>query len=175
MYGSRRNSPPTWFVMLIGIALVFGGFRIWQELQNFFRGGGVPNAVATRQVRVTATRSPADIVATRFPTMTDLPPCEMYLVDADSINVRSQPTVLATSLELLSRDTAVCVIARDSEWFLIDRDTRTRRLEAGYIFAALLRSANPTPTRTPSPRPMATITLTFTPTATTTPSPTRTP
>jgi len=161
--------------MLIGIAIVFGGFRIWQEMQAFFRSGGLPASVVTQQARTTSSPAPADIVSTRFPTATLLPPCEMYLVNADSVNVRSQPSTLAQVIEIISNETEVCVLSRDGEWYLVDRDTRTRRLEEGYIFVPLLRSLNPTSTPLPTSLPAATITLTFTPTITLTPRATNTP
>lgn len=169
----RSSSPPTWFIMLIGVAFVFGGFRLWQEVQFFFREGQFFLPTATLNSRITPTPAPNLIIATRFPSPTPLPECQEYIVTADSVNVRAQPSTIAQVLEIIAKDTVVCVLAKEGEWFFVDRDKRTRRLEAGYIYEPLLRSAIPTPTTTPTVRPAPTITLTFTrtptPTATATP------
>lgn len=192
MYSSRRHQgPPSWFVALVAAALVFGGFRLLMGVQDFFRAGGAMRPTVTAQARATevslrATNTQSAIF-TAMPTNTPQPTCEDYRVriGAGNVNVRRQPSTQAAILETISEGTVVCVLEQQGEWFLIDRDPRTRRIDEGYIFQTLLQPVNPTPTPTSTFRPAPTITLTptntptptpsATPTATLTPTPSRTP
>lgn len=180
MYSSRRHQgPPGWFVALVAAALVFGGFRLLMGVQDFFRAGGALRPTVTAQARATevalrATNTQSAIF-TAMPTNTPQPTCEDYRVrtGAGNVNVRRQPSTQAAVLETISEGTVVCVLERQGEWFLIDRDPRTRRIDEGYIFQTLLQPVNPTPTPTSTFRPAPTITLT--PSNTPTPTPTATP
>jgi hypothetical protein len=192
MYRSRRQAgPPGWFVALVATALVFGGFRLLIGVQDFFRAGGALRPTITAQARASevalrATNTQSAIF-TAMPTNTPQPTCEDYRVriGAGSVNVRRQPSMQAAILQTISEGTVVCVLEQQGEWFLIDRDPRTRRIDEGYVFQTLLQPVNPTPTPTHTFQPAPTITLTpshtptHTPTATSTstptPSPTRTP
>lgn len=181
MYSSRRQGqgPPGWFVFLIGLALVFGGYRLWTGVQQFFAAGGLPlpDATATAIVATQGAASRAtSALATRFPTMTPQPECQDYRVrpNAGVVNVRRQPATIAAVEDTLQGGDVVCMIELQGEWYLIDRDTRTRRIEPGYIFATLLVPANPTSTPSSSPTPAPTITLTPTHTATPTLTPSET-
>ncbi|MCY3781193.1 MAG: hypothetical protein OXG78_12845, partial [Chloroflexi bacterium] len=44
----RRSGPPSWFVILVGIAVVFGFYYLWTGLRNFM-ASGVSGADAPRQ------------------------------------------------------------------------------------------------------------------------------
>lgn len=178
MYSSRRQGPPSWFILLIAIALVFGVFRVLVGIQSFFQTGGVlrPSASAIAIETAAAaegTSSRPDTLVTRYPTMTALPTCQDYVVrpGAQVINVRRQPSTTAAVEETLSEGSPVCVLAIQGEWYVIDRDIRTRRVEEGYIFEGLLASTLPTPTPTRMALAAATITLTPSPTPTRTPRP----
>ncbi len=182
MYSSRRQGgPPSWFIALIGIALVFGGFRLWTGVQEFFQTGGLlrPTASAIAlETSAAADGSSGNLqspLMTRYPTNTPQPTCQDYTVrpGAGVINVRRQPSTVAAVEETLTEGDPVCVLEVQGEWFYIDRDVNTRRIEDGYIFEGLLRASNPTPT--PSNTPPAPATITLTPTATATKTPTRTP
>ncbi len=182
MYSSRRQQggPPSWFVALIAAALVFGGFRLIMGVQDFFRAGGALRPTATALARATevslrATNTQSAIF-TAMPTNTPQPTCDDHRVrvGAGNVNVRRQPSMQAAVIETISEGTVVCVLEQQGEWFLIDRNPRTRRIDEGYIFQTLLQPVNPTPTPTNTFSPAPTITLTPTHTPTPTPSPTPT-
>lgn len=182
MYSSQKQGPPGWFIMLVAMALVFGGFRLLMGVQSFIADGRVlqPQASAVA-VETSAPMSnsgvPARPLSTRFPTMTPQPECQEYVVrpGAGVINVRRQPSTSAVVEETLAEGTSVCMLEVQGEWYFVDRDIRTRRIEPGYIFEGLLRSANPTATATVTQMAPATITLTPSNTPTRTPTATRTP
>jgi len=184
MYHSRRRAgPPGWFSVLVAMAIVFGGFRLLTGVQDFFQAGGVFRPTATAQARATdaavrATRTQSAIF-TALPTSTPQPTCEDYQVrpGVGNINVRRQPSMVAAVLYTVSEGDTICVLQVGAEWYLIDTDPRTRRIDEGYIFINLLRPVNPTPTITPTFTPAPTITLTpsHTPTITPTPTQSRTP
>jgi hypothetical protein len=83
--------------------------------------------------------------------------------------------------------TIICVLQRESgtEWYSIDLNPSTRRLDLAYMHESIIEAVNPTltPSITPTPSntvsPAPTVTLTPTPipsaTATLFPSPTRDP
>jgi hypothetical protein len=184
MYNSRGDGPPAWFITIIGIALVFGAFRVWIGIQDFFSAGGVPLPIASEQAQERASETAviqATIISTRFPSATPPPACQEYIVrsGAGLINIRAANSTVAPIIETLNEGQTVCVLQQLDEWYLIDRDTRTRRIEEGYIFEGLIVPANPSPTPSQTFTPPPTITLTFTPTptptSTFTPTPTRTP
>jgi hypothetical protein len=177
MYSSRRQAgPPAWFVFIIGFALVFGAFRLWTGVQEFFRAGGIGLPTSTPQSveqAIAQTATPvSNLRVTAVPTITPIPTCQNFIVQSNSgvVNVRAQPSTVASVLETVSAGQSVCVLERQGEWYLVDRDTRTRRIEEGYIFNNLLESANPTPTPSDTSLPPSTVTLTPTPTATLTPT-----
>ncbi len=165
----RRSSPPSWLVFLIGVAFVFGVYTVLRSGRDFILTGGVPIATATAlradaltAQQVIATRG----IATRVPTTTPPPPCQDYIVSVERAIVRQQPSTVAPVVDTLLRGTKVCVIEAQQDWFLIDRNPTTRRVESGYMRADLLRVGNPTPTpsRTFTPPPTITPTFTRTPT-----------
>jgi len=172
----RRTGPPAWFVTLIAFALVFAvyylytGFLAWME-----RGGQSPQE-ATAQAILAVTIRAEERMARRTPTVTprpsptNVPPCQTFGVSANSANVRRQPSTLGAVLRVLPQGTEVCVLERQGDWYKIDADPITRRIEEGYMSMDVLRPLNPTPTAvifTPPP----TITLTPSETPTLTPRP----
>lgn len=170
-YG-QRTGPPSWFVILLGIAIVFGIYYMWLGIRSFM-SSGMTTVDSTRQAieQVTATAERVLQLETYapspLPTRTPVPPCQDFAVSVPSAIVRSQPTTRSGIVETLSQDETVCVIARhlESEWFVVDNNPLTRRLEPVYMHQNIIRPLNPTPT--PS--------KTFTPAPTITPKPTLTP
>lgn len=177
MYSSRRSGgAPAWFVFLIGLAVVFGAFRIWTGVQGFFAdgGGSFPTTTPNSEVRATAAANETNQpVATRFPTNTPQPTCQTFVVraGAGTINVRRQATTLGVVEQTITEGTAVCVLALEGDWYRVDMDVNTRRIEEGFIFAELLDAQNPTPTPSDTALPAPTITLTPTVTPSYTPTP----
>lgn len=168
----HRNSPPSWLVFLIGIAFVFGVYSLFRSGRDFILTGGIPviTATALRAEALTAVQIiVTQGIATRLPTNTPPPPCQDYVVNVENAIVRQQPSTVAPIVETLRRGASVCVIEQQQDWFLIDRNATTRRVESGYMRVDLLRVGNPTPTPTRTFTPPPTITNTFTPTSTATP------
>lgn len=180
-YRSRRGGPPAWLVFLLGIATVFGVYYLAAGFQDFVESGGLGIRESTQQAALisTATRErlatreaiSATRLATARPSPTDVPPCEMFIVNIPIAIIRAAPNTTAQIIDQVPNGTALCVIAReadteDVDWLLIDYNPRTRRMDAAYVREDLVRAANPTPT--PS--------MTFTPLPTVTDAPpTRTP
>ena len=168
----QRSGPPSWFVLLLGIAIVFGVYYLWLGLRGFM-ATGLTTAQTTRQAieRATATAvSVSDrqyLAPTALPTFTPVPACQDFVVLVRSAIIRSAPSTESGIVDTVRQGDIVCVIARepDSDWYVLDRNTLTRRLEAVYMHEDLVRALNPTPTPT----------LTFTPSPTPTPSATPSP
>ena len=186
----RRNGPPTWFIFLVGIAIVFGVYYLWLGVRSFM-ASGMTVVESTRQAieyaTVTAERiEELEVFApTPLPTYTPVPPCQDFVVDVASAIVRKLPTTNSPIADTLSQDEVVCVIGKepDSDWYVVDDNPLTRRLEAVYMHEDIIRSLNPTltPSVTFTPAPTVTNTPTFTPsntpqiTDTPTPNPNVTP
>jgi hypothetical protein len=166
MRGQRRyrsgGSLPPWLIFLLAIAVVFGGYYVWTGVQNFIRTGGLGIRESTERARLiaTATRERVETseairetrVATIRPTPTDVPPCQDFLVIPAQAVIRSLPSVNAELVQQVPAGTILCVIAIEpgTEWYLLDINPRTRRLDSAYIRQDLVRAANPTltPSRT---------------------------
>lgn len=170
-YGYRRNAPagpPTWFVFLIGVAVVFGIYYAWNGIVQFLSGVPVLDPTTRAVLNVTATVQVAtqqsENMPTRRPSATPLPECIPFIVSVENAFVREQPGIQFVALDQFSRDTEVCVLERaaaDPTWYLIDRDTRTRRIEPAYMSEAVIRPMNPTPTPSPTPPPAPSVTASF--------------
>lgn len=174
---SRRSAgPPAWLTLLIGIALVFGVYYVWLGVQNFLRSGGLGVQEVTQRAVIIGTATAERLRPTSapalVPTFTPPPTCEAFVVSVPNARVREAPSDRAAVVTSFFANQEVCVVGRpnpDSEWYTIDTNPRTRRIEAAYMHETVIRAVNPTltPTRTP--------TLTRTPTETPTPTQTPTP
>lgn len=176
----RRSGPPAWFVTLIAIALVFGAYYLYVGFLGFMERGGMTPEQATQNALQRATQERQILIERRTPTVTPrpsstpMPPCQPYLVRPDNVNVRRQASELAAVVNILPRNTLVCVLALEGEWYRIDADPVTRRYEEGFIRSDLLVPQSPSPTNTGTFVPPPTITLTPSHTPTRTPTPTAT-
>lgn len=186
----RRTGPPTWFIFLVGIAIVFGVYYLWLGVRNFM-ASGMTVVESTRQAielsTVTAERIEEleTFAPTPLPTHTPVPSCQDFVVDVPSAIVRELPTTNSAIVDTRSQNDTVCVIAKepDSEWYVLDENPLTRRLEPVYMHEDIIRALNPTltPSMTFTPAPTVTNTSTFTPsntpqiTDTATPNPNITP
>lgn len=181
-YGQRHNSgPPAWFIFVVVIALVFGSYYLWVGFQDYVSSGGLSIRQATQQA-ATVSSATAERVSelqtsapTPRPSSTAVPACQEFIVSVPSAIVRAGPATNTDILDSLPRDEPVCVISRvgpESEWFLIDLNRLTRRLEPAYMHEDIIEAVYPTPTPsdTFTPLPSVTFTPTFTPSDTPLPS-----
>ncbi len=179
-YG-RRAGPPSWFVILLGIAIVFGLYYLWIGLRGFM-SSGLTVVESTRQAIERTTATAVRIVELQYlaptplPTYTPVPPCQEFVVIVRSAIVRSSPSTDSRIVEAIKEGETVCVIAKqpNTEWYVLDKNTLTRRLEPVYMHEDIIRALYPTdtPTRTPTATPSNTPTASFTPSDTSTASPT---
>ena len=179
-YSSRKgDSPPTWFIFLLGVAFVFGIYYMWTNFRDFLETGGVSVALATEQSqsRATVTAEQRAVNAaelpTRRPSPTAKPPCQEFEVSANSGIMRQGPTTASNLIESLPQGTVVCVLQGEDGsdgfiWYFIDRDPVTRLIEPGYMREDVVRPLNPTPTPSDTALPAPTITPTYTATPTNT-------
>ena len=178
----QRAGPPSWFVILLGIAIVFGVYYLWTGLRNFM-ATGVTVVESTRQAIVENTATAERIVElqilapTSLPTFTPVPSCEDFVVTVRTAIIRSRPSTNSKIVDSVDEGDTVCVIAKEpnSDWYVLDSNPLTRRLEAVYMHEDIIRALNPTPTQTPTPTPSTTPSPspTFTRSPTPTPLPTR--
>jgi hypothetical protein len=179
MYSNRGNGPPTWFVFLLAVVIIFGGYYLWLNLQQFMRSGGLSVAAATQQAQeqVTATAirqiEVQSELPTRRPTSTPRPACQDFEVTVASGIVRERASTESPLLESLDQGAIVCVLSGEEgadgfTWYLIDQDPITSRIETGYMREDVIRPLNPSPT----PSDTATMPPTITPTSTPTLTPT---
>lgn len=208
MSSRPRPSPgggtPSWLVFLLGVALVFGAFYLYQGLRDYAAATGI-SGQATREAatraaileRPSPTRAtggstggntqrntgdasqPQSVVEQPVITLTPVPECQDFMV-MERANVRDAPNTSAGVIEIYEPGTTVCVLGvadENADWYLIDMNPISRRVVAVYIFGDLLRAINPTatPTRTFTPAPTVTPLPTETPSITPSPRPTQTP
>lgn len=184
---------PGWLVFLIAVAIGLGGYYVWIGLQDYLRAGGLGIVEATERAQIIASVTQARVVTitagapivTLFPTPTDVPPCQDFEVAAPVAIIRDRPTTNAAIVEQIPQGTVVCVIGRanndpESEWFVLDYNPRTRRLDEAFMREDVILPLNPTPTpsntvtRPPTVTPVPTTPSPFTQTPSITPSPTAT-
>lgn len=188
-YGRGGGLPP-WLTFMLAVALVFGAYYVWTGVQDFIRAGGLGVVEATQRAQIiasatldrAATITQAAPVITARPSPTALPPCQDFAVAYNVAIVRERPSVNSAVLDQIPLGTIVCVLSREAEpnddWYLIDTQPRTRRLDAGYMREELIEAVNPTPTpsRTIPPPPTVTpLPATPTPRVTVTRTPTERP
>lgn len=177
-----QSGPPAWLIFLTGIALVFAAYYLWLGFQDYVESGGLGILESAEQAELVntataeriATQTQSVIIRNPLPTGTPIPECMDFRVNVAVANLRAFPQPDAPILDGLTEGTVVCVLQRtaDEDWYLIDRNPRTRTIEEGYIFYNIIEAVNPTPTPsntvTPAPTvtPMPTDDITLTPTST---------
>jgi hypothetical protein len=170
----RGQTPPTWLVFLVGIALVFGVYYLWLGVQNFLQtgGGGVVEATERAQIVETTTAELVRPTRTALPAATPIPTCEDFVVTVPSANVRKSPRQDAAVLKVFTQDQTVCVLGRaapDSEWYAVDLLPESRRLSLAYMHESVVQALHPTPTASRTATPLPTVTVSPSPTHTETP------
>lgn len=175
---------PAWLIFLIAIALVFGGYYLWLGAQTFLQTGGLGVEEATERAVIVASATARSLPEqptqpifglTLQPTQTPIPPCQEFVVVVDQpAIVRNAPTVRGEIVRTLNRGDVVCVVGREGEtdWYILDTNPLTSRLDAAYMRQDLIEPLNPTltPSRTLTLAPTVTATLTFTPSLSPTPT-----
>jgi hypothetical protein len=186
MMNRGRGGPPAWLVFLIGVALVFGLYYVWLGVQNFLRSGGRGVIETTERAVIVSTATAQSVLPTRQATLmtspTPIPECEPFIVNVPNARVRESPSENAATITSYFENQEVCVLGRvspDSEWYVIDQNPASRRLETAYMHESVIQPINPTltPSMTPTPLPTITATPSLTPTLVTptlTPHPTET-
>jgi hypothetical protein len=177
---AASSGPPAWLVFLVGAALVFGLFYLWQGLQNFIRTGGQGVAEATQRAQVVSsatavrvTRMESGSQVTPRPSNTPIPECKDFVVNVPNAIVRDAPASSGAIVTSINEGEVVCVLEHlaDSEWYVIDRTPGTRRLDLAYMHETVIRAVNPTLTPSITPTPLPTVTPMPSPTRTLTPTP----
>jgi len=175
---------------LLAAALIFGAYYIWQGVQTYLRTGGLGVVESTQRAQQVNTATAegitlkATLPATLLPTATEPPPCQDFSVIVPAAIVREGPSTSSTVITQFKEGTIVCVLGQDagSDWYSIDINPSTKRIELGYMNNVLIEAANPTltpsitltPSNTVSPPPTVTNVPTQSPTATSTNIPTAT-
>lgn len=172
-YGGR-SGPPSWFVILLGIAIVFGLYYLWFGLRNFI-ATGVTVVESTQQANERHTATAVRILEiavnapSPLPSFTPIPPCQDFAVGVREAIVREAPGTDSRIVSALKQGKTVCVIAAlpNTDWYLIDDNPLTRRIDKVYMHRDIVYALNPTatPTITPTPPPTETTTPSFTPRA----------
>ena len=174
------GGPPAWLVFIVGVALVFGFYYLWQGVQNFFRTGGRGVIEATEQAVVVSTATAervtsleVDAAITPPPTRTPVPECQEFVVSVPNAIIRDAPSSNGAILGSANEGEKICVLGMepDTDWYVIDQTPGTRRLNLAYMHVSVIRAVNPTPTPSRTPSPLPTVTPLPTDTATPTPSP----
>lgn len=175
-----KSGPPAWLVFLVGVALVFAAYYLWLGFQEYIESEGLGVLESEEQAQIVSTAT-AQRIATQtqsvvmnpVPTGTPIPQCEDFRVTVNVANLRAFPQRDAPILDGLTQGTVVCVLSlsADGDWYLIDRNPRTRNIEEGYIFYNIIEAVNPTPTPSTTPTPAPTVTPLPTEAATITPTP----
>jgi hypothetical protein len=168
--GYKRKSsasPPTWLVLLIAVALVFGGFYLIQGAQIFLRTGGLGAEEATARARITASAVtqvgftpivtlPSAVRITATPAIA----CVPFVVVVPNAIVREQASANGAIIRGISSGEEVCVIGRagDPDWYLIDLNPETRRIDEAFMSDEVIEPLNPSPTPSDTVTALPTVT-----------------
>ena len=154
---------------------MFGIYYLWTGTRDFLAVGvdlfqsteqavELNTATAEREFEL-QTSAP-----TALPSFTPVPPCQDFIVNVSSANVRQFPDLNSAVVDVFRENQSLCVIGRerDTDWFIIDENPNTNRLEAVYMREDVIEAVNPTltPSRTFTPAPTITLTSTQTPSPT---------
>lgn len=178
-YNQGKKGPPSWIAFASAVAIVLGTYYLITGMRNYVRSGGLGIPEATERANIIATATIERITAaapiiTPRPTSTPIPDCKDFVVIVDSAIVREDASFNAPIVTAINEGEAVCVVGRaptSEEWYLIDENPRTRRLEPVYMYQDIIRAVNPTPRPSITPTPLPTITATPSPTRTETATP----
>jgi hypothetical protein len=160
-------------IFLVGVALVLGGYYVLLGLRNFVRVGGLGVIESTQQAVVQNTATAMSIkptVGIVLPTPTPVRECIPFLVSVESAIVRQSANANSGIIKSYGYGSEICVLGRaaNPEWYEIDTNPLTRRVESGFMHETVIEAVHPTPTPTHTPvvtaTPLETATPTFLPT-----------
>ena len=204
---SSGGGMPAWLVFVLGVAIVFGLYYLWLGVRDYTGSiglSGIATRDAATQTAIAESVSiaagssssggqssaatlsgnanpvePRSVEPSPAMTLTPIPECQDFVI-LERANIRNAPNTQAGVIEVYQAGQTICVIGvalENDEWYLIDVNPISRRVDAGYVYHTLARAINPTPrpTQTPTPLPTVTPMPTQTPTFTPTPEPTQTP
>ncbi len=181
--GRGRRGPPAWLIFLLGVAFVMGAFYLWQGVNDFIQteGRGILEsrtlqAEVSTATAIQITLRAGDVRVTGLPTGTPIPECMDFIVIVERANIREEPQVQGQFIQTVDEGNTLCALSISGDWYLLDLNPNTRRIETGYIREDLVEAINPTPTpsNTFTPAPTVTNLPTNTPSITPTPRPTNT-
>lgn len=178
---SGQSGPPAWLVILVGAALVFGGYFIWIGVRNYMRGAfaAVTPLTPAAQTPVATGLLPTDLPRfTPVPTRTPVPPCQEFRVVVPEAIVRECASTRCAVAGTRREGEVICVLERDymaSDWFIVDLDDSQFFTTLGYMHESLLQPVNPTPTPSITSTPLPTLTPLPSNTPLPTPAPSNTP
>ncbi len=178
---SGQGGPPAWLVILLGAALVFGGYFIWVGVRNYMRGAFAAITPLTPAVQTPVATGLLPTDRPRFtpvPTRTPVPACQEFRVVVTEAIVRECASTRCAVATTRREGDVVCVLQRDytdAEWFIVDLDDSPFFTTLGYMHESLLRPLNPTPTPSITNTPLPTLTPLPSNTPLPTPVPTDTP
>lgn len=181
MNRSSRGGPSPLLAFLLAVALVFGIYYVWQGVQNFMRTGGLGVEEATQRAQIVSTATADRVIqmatspATLRPTATEVPPCTDFRVSVPAGIVREEPSTNGAIATQFRQGEIVCVLSHEGEWYAIDLNPSTRRLDLAYMHESIIEAVNPTLTPSITPTPSDTVTPAPTVTLTPTIRPSRTP
>jgi len=177
-YRTTQTPLPGWFVFILAVTLVFGFYFMWIGFQDYLAGGTLaPTATPTSdEISVFNPEFSLSGTATPVPTRTPVPACIEFVVSVPSAIIRQQPTTASAILDTVPEGEIICVIQPylDTDWYLIDFNQRTNRLEEAYMHSDVIDAANPTLTPTDTFTPPPSVTPEPTQPTTNTPTPTAT-
>lgn len=145
-------------------------------------GGNVSSSRQSNSATLTGNTNPVEpqsVEPSPAVTLTPIPECQEFVI-TERANIRNAPNTNAGVIEVYQTGQMICVIGvadTNSDWYLIDINPLSRRVDAAYVYHTLARAVNPTPrpTHTVTPLPTVTPFPTLTPSITPTPRPTHTP
>jgi hypothetical protein len=176
----RQSNSPAWLVFLVAVAVILGGYYLWQGFRAYLQSGGLGIMESTQQAQIMATATAnrlqtlPQLETTLRPTFTPIPECKQFVVSVPSAIVRERASTSAPIVTSWLQGTLVCMIDRaptDSEWYVVDGNPETRRIEFAYMHETVIEAVNPTSTPSRTPTPLSTVTPLPTGTITRTPTP----
>lgn len=176
----RQSKSPAWLVFIVAVAMILGGYYLWQGFRAYLQSGGLGIIEATEQARIGATATAnrlqtlPQFESSRQATFTPVPECKQFIVSVPSAIVRERASTSAPIVTSWSQGTRVCMIDRaptDREWYVVDGNPETRRIEFAYMHESVIDALEPTLTPSRTPTALSTVTPLPTNTITRTPSP----
>jgi len=180
MYPRTTGGIPILGTVLIGVALVFGVYLMWNGLMTYVAAHGDITAPMTARAADQATQTQQIVIAlitpTQRPTATPPRPCAQFKVrGVNTIVHECAKLSCATLSTILQPDQTVCVYGVEpsaTDWYIVNLDPGNLYPHLSYVHRSVLYPLNPTqiPTRTLAHPPTVTAVPTLSGLATITPT-----